>query len=299
MATAENSEDDVRAIRTRIRYLGEGPMVTRRYVSAGVEHSTGRYEDHDVVIRDGRNIRERIGLDSHAFALIDTPTAVADFHDKAWVDAIYPDECAASVRRVTGADCVLPQGWMIRTSADIPKTVKKVAGYQHQGGVQPPAGEAHVDYSPDTAPRTAERIYRRDYPDGQGYSRFIAFSFWRAFSPPPQDWPLALCDGRSIAGDEGVRNALHVVDEMPPLADMERPIPGEDEMIAASVFRYRAAHRWWYFSNMAPDEAVLIKFHDSDHSVAWRCMHTAFFDDSLPNARTRESIEVRLIAYFR
>jgi len=141
-------------------------------------------------------------------------------------------------------------------------------------------------------------MYRRDHPDGPGYKRFIALSFWRAFSPPPQDWPLALCDGASIADDEGVRNTLVVVDEMPAPDDLERPIAGEAEMIAASVFRYRPDHRWWYFSNLTRDEAILIKFHDSDHAVAWRCMHTAFFDDSLPDAKTRESIEVRLIAYF-
>jgi len=187
---------------------------------------------------------------------------------------------------------------MIRTSADLSKSIKKVEGYTHKGGIQPPAGEAHVDYSPQSAPRTAEAAYRKEFPDGPGYSRFITFSLWRAFSPPPQDCPLAVCDGRSLSDEEGVINPLHVVDELPSPEEMLAPIPGEEKLISASVFRYRPEHRWWYFSSMVRDEALLFKFYDSDHSVTWRCPHTAFFDNSLPGAHVRESIEMRVIAYF-
>ncbi len=79
---------------------------------------------------------------------------------------------------------------------------------------------------------------------------------------------------------------------------MVRPMEGEDQRIAASVFRYSPDHRWWYFSNMHRDEALLFKFFDSDHDVAWRCPHTAFWDASQPGAHVRESIEFRSIAYF-
>ncbi len=75
-------------------------------------------------------------------------------------------------------------------------------------------------------------------------------------------------------------------------------IPGEDQLIAASVFRYRPGQRWWYFSKMSRDEALLFKFFDSDHEVTWRCPHSAFYDESLRGAPIRESIETRLIAYF-
>jgi hypothetical protein len=299
MATIATDEPDVRSVPAQIRYLAEGSHVNRRFVAAGVEHSTGTYEDHAVSIRDGRAVRDRLSLDTHGFTLLDHRTAVTDFHDRDMVERLYCAEAAAFVKQLIGADDVVARGWMIRTSADLSTRVKKVEGYAHHGGVQPPAGEAHVDYSPQTAPRTAARIYEQARPDGPGYSRFIAFSFWRTFSPPPQDCPLAVCDGRSVARDEGVPNPLHIVDEMPSAAAMVADIPGEDQLISASVFRYRPAHRWWYFSNMQVDEALLFKFYDSDHNVTWRCPHTAFFDNSLPNAQPRESIEARLVAYFR
>ena len=298
MATATATEDQVRTVPARIRYLDDLSQVNRRFVSAGVERSTGTYVDHDVQIRDGRSIQDHFRLDTHGFMLARHRSAVPDFHDKETVERLYPPEAVALIQRLTGADHVVPRGWMIRTSADLSRQVKKVAGYSHQGGIQPPAGEAHVDFSPQTAPRTAEQVYRQAYPDGPGYSRFIAFSLWRTFSPPPQDRPLALCDGRTLAPDEGVRNPLHIVDEMPSEEAMLAEIPGEDQLVAASVFRYRPAHRWWYFSNMTADEALLFKFFDSDHDVTWRCPHTAFHDDSLADAHIRESIELRALAFF-
>jgi len=67
---------------------------------------------------------------------------------------------------------------------------------------------------------TAARVYAEQFPDGPGYRRALATSFWRVFSPPPQDWPLALCDFRSLRDDEGLANQLYFVDRIPddPLA---------------------------------------------------------------------------------
>jgi hypothetical protein len=297
-ALAELSEEDrVRQTRATLRYLAEGDFVTRRFVSAGAEHSTGRYEDHEVTIRDGRAVRERLTLDTHGFTLADHVSGIRDFHDKDEIEARYAEEACGVIRRLTGASQVVARGWMVRTSGELPKA-EKVVGYQHYGGVQPPAGEVHVDFTHETAHRVAERTYQEAFPNGPGYRRFIATSFWRAFSPPPQDCPLALCDGRSLKDDEGVRNTLHIVDELPSEAEMVRPMDGEEQRIAASIFRYRPTHRWWYFSNMTRDEVLLFKFFDSDHSVTWRCPHTAFWDTSLPNPHTRESIEFRSLAFF-
>ena len=69
-------------------------------------------------------------------------------------------------------------------------------------------------------------------------------------------------------------------------------------MAAASIFTHNPDHRWWYFPDMTDDEVILIKFHDSDHSRAWRALHTAFHDTSRPDANERHSMEFRGVAYF-
>jgi len=201
---------------------------------------------------------------------------------------------------LTGADVVAAMGWMVRTSGDVASRQKKRGvdePYQHRAGVQPPAGEVHVDTDPPRQLKAARRMYEKARPGGPGFKRFIISSFWRTYSPPPQDCPLALCDGRSVRADEGTPNVLWVVDKIPEGDAMFAPMDDENQM-AAAIFRHNPDHRWWYFSNMVRDEALLFKFHDSEQTGAWRVPHTAFWDTSLPNAQPRESIECRSIAFF-
>jgi hypothetical protein len=305
MATAavpqafDDIEDRARQVETMIRFVDPGDFVTRRYVRAGAEINTGTYSDHRVIVRDAMPIRDHFELDVHGFRIATQPTSVRDFHDKAEVDRVYEAEVERHVQALTGADKVVARGWMLRTSADLTDRAKqKVEGYQHSGGIQPPAGEAHVDLNTATAQRMAKATYAKHFPDGPGYKRFLISSYWRTFSPPPQDVPLAVCDGRTSFAGEEKSNTLFIVDEFPEGEALTAPVEGEDTMLAASIFSYSPAMRWWYFSNMTADDALLFKFHDSDHSRTWRCPHTAFHDPSFADANVRESIEVRSVAFW-
>jgi hypothetical protein len=298
-AAAPDIEDTAREVRAQIRFVDPGNFLTRRYVSQGAEINTGTYSDHEVTIRDGMPIRDHFTLDTHGFTIAIQPTAVADFHDKAQVDALYESEVERHVQALTGADKVIARGWMIRTSADLSeRAAQKAEGYTHSGGIQPPAGEAHVDTNTATARRMAQATYDKHFPDGPGFKRFLVSSYWRTFSPPPQDVPLAICDGRTSFGGEEKSNTLFIVDEFPTGEALTAPVEGEDEMIAATIFSHNPAMRWWYFSNMQADDALLFKFHDSDHSRTWRCPHTAFRDTSFAGANVRESIECRSVAFW-
>lgn len=140
MATAavtDDIEEGARKAPALIRYLAEGEYVTRRYVSQGAEMNTGEYADYECVVRDGMPIRDHFTLDVHGFTLGRHRSAVADFHDKPTVDALYLDEVEELVTRLCGATRTAAQGWMIRTSADLTERAKqKVEGYQHSGGIQ-------------------------------------------------------------------------------------------------------------------------------------------------------------------
>ena len=292
-------EQGAREVQATMRYVDPGDFVTRRYVSQGQEINTGTYSDHRVTIRDGMPIRDHFSLDMHGFTISHCPSAVSDFHDSAEVDRIYEREVEAAVIGLTGADKCVARGWMLRTSADLSKRAREKTGnYQHRGGIQPTAGEAHVDLDTATAQRMAKATYAQHFPDGPGYKRFLISSFWRTFSPPPQDVPLALCDGRTSFGGEEKSNTLFIVDEFPTGDDLVRPVEGEDKMLAATIFSHHPSHRWWYFSDMQRDDALLFKFHDSDHSVTWRCPHSAFVDASAQGAHVRESIECRSVAFW-
>jgi hypothetical protein len=74
----------------------------------------------------------------------------------------------------------------------------------------------------------------------------------------------------------------------------------------ADFAKWRDAHKWFYFSKMAPDEVLLIKQWDSagelvsnGSKISTFALHSAFRDPTAPTgAPDRESIEVRLVLVF-
>jgi hypothetical protein len=297
-ATASTAESP--SIEARITYLAPGSFINRRFVAPGREVNTGEYLPYPVTIHDARPRAADFTLASHGFMLTRRPSSVRNFFDKEEVNATHPAEVSEAIQQITGADRVATMGWMVRTSGDLGAHARQPAGgYTHQGGVQPPAGEAHVDSSPDRVDRMAHAVHQQRFPGEPPFKRYLYMSFWRTFSPPPQDYPLALCDGNSVGDDEGTPNTMFVVDEIPAREEMLRPMPDEDKAIAAAIFRHHPRHRWWYFSNMTRDEVLLFVFHDSRRVRPWRVPHTAFHDISRPDAQPRESIEIRCVAYFR
>lgn len=272
-------------VAARIDYLLPTSRINRRFWAPGAEYNTGVYAAYDVMIRNARQAGP-FTSDVHGFALVHHETAITDWDANYGPDSAYAAEVVEAVMAITGADLVVPMGGMVRSSGLTSATI------------QPPAAEAHVDFTTRSSAMVAERVYRKARPEGAGYARFICFSFWRVISPPPQDMPLALCEAGSVRDDEGTANTKVDVDEIPTGDALFAPIEGEEDMVAATIFHHSPDHRWWYFPDMTADEAIFIKFHDSDHARAWRCPHTAFRDTSRPDANERRSMEFRGVAYF-
>jgi hypothetical protein len=284
MATIIHRSTAAPAVETSIDYLVPTSKINRRFWAPGREVNTGIYQSYPVTIRNARLAPEPFTLDQHGFCLARHVSRVSDFRDPEAVTD-YPAEVAEVARMLTGCDRVVPMSGQLRSPV--------ISG----AGIQPPAAEAHVDFNTGTAQRIAKALHDKAAP-GASFSRFIAFSLWRTFSPPPQDWPLALCEAGSVGDEDAVANVKVDVDEIPEGDALYAPIEGEEEMAAATIFHHNPAHRWWYFPDMTADEVIFIKFHDSDHNRAWRAPHTAFHDTSRPDAVTRESYEFRAIAYF-
>jgi hypothetical protein len=273
-------------IEATINYLSPESRINRFFWAPEGRLSTSVSVPHRVGIHDARAAGRPFTLDEHGFALVERATQVAGLDDRAVLDSIYAAEVMDIARDLTGADCVVPMGYELRSSA---------AGDRP---MLPPAARAHIDYDTRTAQQIAQRRYRKAQPDGPGYDRFILFSLWRCFSPPPQDWPLALCDFESSRDTAEIRSVKVDVPRLPEGNALNAPIDGEDEMGASALFTFDAAHCWWWYPAMTRDEAIFIKFHDSDHDRAWRTPHCAFHDETTPCTVPRASIEFRGCAYF-
>jgi hypothetical protein len=271
--------------RAELAYLDPRTTVGRQFIARGARRATEVVEKRPVAVRDGRPVRDSFALDVQGFALVDHRSAVTDFTDRAQLEAVYVDEVCRFVQEQLGADRVLSRGWELRRS---------VAPAEH--GAQPPAGGVHVDYAPDHVPGMVARAYTRHFPDGPGFRRAVVTSTWRVFSPPPQDWPLALCDARTVAVDDGAPITTYFVDELP--ADPFGPVDHLRPVGSSWKVRHRPGHEWWYFPGMTRDEVLLLKLGDTDRSGAWATPHAAFADPAGQGGVPRHSIEFRTFAYF-
>jgi hypothetical protein len=153
---------------------------------------------------------------------------------------------------------------------------------QGERGIQEPVKVVHNDYTVRSGPQRVRDLLP-DESDALLKNRFAVINVWRPIRGPVLDTPLAVCDAQTIARDDFVIHDL-----------IYRDRQGEVYSVA-----YNPAHRWYFFPKMQPDEVMLIKCYDSDERRARFTAHCAFEDPNCPpGAPTRESIEVRTLAFF-
>jgi len=276
---------DVRTVTGELSYLDPRSTVLRRFTAPGESVNTGTYRAYQVPIRDGRPVQHQFTLDRNGFEITGHASAVTDFTDRGEVDRVYVGEVAEFVRARTGADRVATLGWVLRRSAAAADNAS-----------QPQAALVHDDFSVTGARGRAADAYAARFPGGPGFRRALITSLWRVFSPPPQDWPLALCDYRSVGPGEGLDNRLYFVDKIP--GDLYAEMPADAPGTSGFEFHHNPGHQWWYFPGMTRDEVLFFKLNDSDHARAWRVPHSAFRDVTARASGPRHSIEFRTIAYF-
>lgn len=275
----------IQAVTGELNYLAPESTVLRRFTAPGNSVNTGAYRAYEMPISNGRPVSDQFTLDRNGFAIMGHASAVTDFTDREEVQEVYVGEVAEFVQSRTGANRVATLGWTLRRSAA-----------PGENSSQPQAALVHDDFSVAGARQRAQTAYDSHFPDGPGFHRALITSLWRVFSPPPQDWPLAICDYASVEPGEGLDNRLYFVDKIPD--DLYAEMPANAPGTSGFEFHHNPGHQWWYFPDMTRDEILFFKLNDSDHSRAWRVPHSAFLDGTARATEPRHSIEFRTIAYF-
>jgi hypothetical protein len=274
------------AVRAQVTYLapGDGPVEVRVYPpSSGRATVRPASVRHDVSICDARQIAGSLRLDEHGFEVHSRPTKFAGFYDEAAVRERYYPEVQETVRALTGALAVIAFDHNVRSAA---------RAARGESGVRVPVDQAHNDYTERSGPKRKREILeaagRSDLSD-----RHVAFvNLWRPILGPVQDNPLALCDAHSVSPQDLVETAIHHFGE----DDLE--VPRHSGQIYS--VRHNPAHRWFYASDMRPDELLLLKCYDSRTDGRARFMpHTGFRNPACPPGFVpRESIETRTLVVF-
>lgn len=234
-------------------------------------------EARTVPIHDGWPQADRFSADREGFEIHDFPAGFTAFDDDAAVTADYYPQVVEHVRQHSGARRVVVFDHTIRRR--MPADDLSV-----QTTVQRPAVLlVHSDYTERSGPQRLKDLLP-DEADALLARRVAFYNVWKPLYAPVEELPLAMCDASTQSPDDLL------------LMDLKyRERTGE-----IHVMRPNPAHRWFYFPGMDARQALLLKTYDSATDGRARFMfHSAFeHPDTRPDARPRESIEVRTMAFF-
>ena len=234
----------------------------------------GTPDPRAVAMHNGRPHVKEFALERDGFRFVRHDTRMKDFFDEAEVRSTYYREMEELIKAESGAKRVVVFDHTLRTADDELREKQKIREVVRR---------VHNDYTEwsgpqrvrDILPDEAEELLER---------RFAIIQVWRPIRHPVESTPLAIADARSVAFDDFVIS--------------ERRYPGRIGQTYAIT--YNPAHQWYWFPRMRRDEALVFKVYDSakDGRARWTA-HTAFDDPTSPaNARPRESIEIRTLAFF-
>ena len=232
------------------------------------------YRDYDVEIHDIRTSGEAFTLDGQGLAMVNIDSAINDYYDEQQVRAVYMPEMEALVKSATGAARVFAFDFNVRC-----ETYSQQKKYM----ARKPVRFVHNDYTNVSGPQRVRDIMGEEASDLLE-KRFAVINVWKPIVGPVLRTPLAVCDARSMNENDFVDISL-----------LYRDRTGQIQMVT-----HRPEHNWYYVTDMASNEALLLKCYDSEQDGRARfTAHTAFDDpNTLKDAPDRQSIEVRTLAFF-
>jgi len=234
----------------------------------------GTVDPQRVTIRNGRRDAKGFTLDRNGFHFVPHPTKMTDFFDEAEIRRVYYPEMIDLIKAESGAKRVVVFDHTLRTADDALREKTKIREVVRR---------VHNDYTEWSGPQRVRDILP-DEADELLRGRFAIIQVWRPIRHPVETDPLGICDARSVQEKDFIIS--------------ERIYP--NRVGQTYSVGYNPQHDWYWFPRMRRDEALVFKVFDSAHDgrARWTA-HTAFDDPTTPpNARPRESIEIRTLAFF-
>lgn len=236
-----------------------------------------------VPVYDCRPIAAQLTLDDAGFQLLTHRSAFHDYYDPARVVRDYYPEAAAFLKQATGAQEVFIFDHNVRNQARCDRG---------EVGVRPPVDGAHNDYTLSSGPRRIHEILAHNNALDLVGRRAALINLWRPITGPVQDRPLAVCHARATTLDDFIPTEIqHFLED-----NLQTPhLTGE-----IYSFQHSPHHRWFWVSDMQPEEVLLLKcFDTAADGRAIFTGHTGFKNPQCPaDFKPRESIEVRTVAVF-
>ncbi|MGO1120997.1 CmcJ/NvfI family oxidoreductase [Rhodovibrionaceae bacterium A322] len=267
-------------IHTSLGYLVPSDEKPIYYASVGGAEAelklSAKFEQQDVTIADARELSPEASLDQEGFALVPHHSEVRDFYDDEEIEGRYNQEAEALVKAATGASRVVVFDNTRRSDASSIRGTRQT---------REPSAVIHNDYTDASAAKRVRDILPAGESEELLKKRFAIINVWRSIAGPVETTPLALCDATTVSDSRDL------------VASERRAAERIGELQLAT---HNPAHRWYWYSAMTAEEALLIKtFDSSQDGRARRSIHTAFSNPQAPaTAAPRESLETRTFAFF-
>ena len=219
--------------------------------------------------------RDEFGMHPSGFELLHFPTQVTNFLNQTQIESIYEAEVEDFLKAVTGGYRVHVFDHTMRASDPQLRDIKQV---------REPTCLVHNDYTSRSG-FVCLRENLGDDAEALAQGRFQILNVWRPLVNPVENYPLALCDVRSLKPAD--------------LVDTERRALNHIGEIQLAL--HDPAQHWYYYSDMRPDEVLLFKTFDSlDGGVHPCSIHSTVCLPNAPaDAKPRESIETRAFVFYR
>lgn len=253
----------------------EKPQIFMSVDQAEPNRRTGEFQVTELAIADARALSELPTLDAQGFALVRQKTAITDFYDEAAITDVYYSEVVQLLKNETGASEVHIFDHTLRVQDEAKR---------QQHGTRLPVPMVHNDYTERSGPQRVRDLLEPEQAKRFLANRFAMVNVWRSFGASAERFPLAAADGRTIRNEDYI--AVDIV--------------YHDRTGEIYYNAHSDGQRWYYFSNMARDEALLLKCFDTAQDGRTRyTAHTGFENQNAPaNTPPRESIEVRTLLSF-
>ncbi|GJN87168.1 hypothetical protein Rhopal_000113-T1 [Rhodotorula paludigena] len=239
----------------------------------------------------GTEAARDIGIETTGFGVLPaertrTSLTYDDWTDENKIRSVYYREIEDLFKREYGASRVIIFDHTIRRNDEPGKETPDTATNRK------PVPRVHVDQTPLSGER---RVRRHGGEDAEHLlkGRAQLINVWRPLRGPVLDVPLAVADARTLDHDRDLVKSRLVY-----------PSEGEGAQPEGETLQvtYSERHKWYYLSEMEPDEVLLLKCWEylPDGKNGTITPHTAFLDPRYygkPGVALRESIEVRALVF--
>ncbi|KAM0790705.1 hypothetical protein ACM66B_004562 [Microbotryomycetes sp. NB124-2] len=237
----------------------------RPLVDAGTEHLTST---------------DTTGFQVVPKSLSKTSMQYEDWSDEQTVKSKYYDEVSEMLKKVTGATKVIIFDSTIRRAEEKGKETVDSPENRH------PVVFTHVDQTPKSGRDRVLRHAGQEEGERLLKGRAQLINVWRPLRGPVKDFPLAFADARTLKKESLVKSDLLYEDRT-----------GETLQV-----QHSPEHKWYYLSDMQPDEAVLLKCWENtaDGLGGNPTPHSAFIDPRYygkEGVELRQSIEIRALVF--